>query len=343
MTTVGVDTGPDGPSSGLDRWRPAPARTLGVILAIVVGLGLALQGRVNGELSVQLADSLLAAVISFGGGLTLLVLGYLVSTRMRAGVRRVRTALRDRKLRVWQCLGGIGGAGFVAAQSITVGLIGVSLFTVGVVAGQTVAGLFVDKAGLGPGGRQAPSWQRVLGALLSLLGVLGAVSGSLGGAEGERLLLLALPLVAGVGVAVQQAINGHVGVAAGSPFTASLVNFAVGTVALVLGWGIALLVRGGPSGVPGNVLLYLGGLIGIFVIALAALIVKLTGVLVFGMATIAGQLIGSMLLDAFLPVAGEHLEAATVLGCAIALVAVLVAAVGGAARRRGRGLEQSDV
>lgn len=293
-----------------------------MVLAIVVGLALAGQSRVNGALASALDDSLLAAVISFGGGLVLLLAALAVSRRMRSGLGAVRVALRSGRLRRWQCLGGLGGAMFVLGQSLAVGVVGVALFTVGVVAGQTVSGLLVDRAGLGPGGTEPPSAPRVVGAVLAVVGAGWASAGAVGDVDGASVLLLALPLVAGAAMAVQQAINGHVGVVAASPFTASLVNFTVGTTALLLGWLIALLVRGGPTGFPANPLLYLGGLIGIFVIALAAYIVKLTGVLLFGLALISGQLLGSLLLDLVVPVADENLRPATVIGCAIALVAV---------------------
>lgn len=320
---VNADGGGEQPTRG--GWFSA--RAAGVVLAVVVGLGLAVQSRVNGALAARLGDSLLAAVISFGGGLVVLLVALATSRRMRSGLGGVRAALRSGRLRPWQCLGGLGGAMFVLGQSLTVGVLGVALFTVGVVAGQTVSGLFVDRAGLGPSGREAPTLPRVLGALLAVVGAGWASVGAIGDVVGASLLLLVLPLVAGAAMAVQQAVNGHVGMVAASPFTASLVNFSVGAAALLLGWLVALVVRGGPIGAPDNPLLYLGGFIGIFVIALAAYIVKLTGVLLFGLAMISGQLLGSMLLDVVIPVAGEHLTVPTVIGCVIALVAVAVTSI----------------
>src|SRR5699024_5968510 len=260
----------------------------GVVLAVFVGLLLALQSRINGALAVALGDSLLSAVISFGGGLVVLLGSLVFSGRMRSGVAGVRTALRSGRLRPWQCLGGLGGALCVGGQSLAVGVLGVALFTVGVVAGQTLSGLFVDRAGLGPGGAQAPSVPRVLGALLAIAGAGWASVGAVGDVGGAQLVLLVLPLLAGAAMAVQQAVNGHVGVVANSPFTASLVNFTAGTAALVIGWGVGLLVRGGPTGAPDNPVLYLGGLIGVVVIALSAYIVKLTGVLLFGLSMVSG-------------------------------------------------------
>lgn len=304
--------------------RRAGARAGGVVLAIACGVALAVQSRVNGALSAGLGDSVLAAVISFGGGLVVLLLSLAASRSMRRGLAGVRSALRSGQLRPWQCLGGLGGSMLVLGQAVAVSVVGVALFTVGVVAGQTVSGLFVDRAGLGPSGTQAPNVPRIVGGVLAVAGAVWASAGAFGGTGGVDVALLVLPVVAGACIAVQQAVNGHVGMVADSPFTASLVNFTVGTVALLLGWIVALLVRGGPSGFPDNPLLYLGGLIGIVVIALGAYIVKLTGVLLFGLSMISGQLLGSVFLDAFVPVSGEHLDTATVIGCGIALAAVAV-------------------
>jgi transporter family-2 protein len=147
-----------------------------VAVATASGLTMAVQSRINGQLGIELQDSLLAAVISFGGGLLVLFVLLSLVRPMRTGVRRVASELRSGSLRPWQCLGGVGGAMFVAGQSVTVGVLGVSLFTVGVVAGQTVSGLFVDRAGLGPGGPQRLSVPRVLGAALTLVAVAWSVS-----------------------------------------------------------------------------------------------------------------------------------------------------------------------
>lgn len=325
MTATVSDS--EGHPQAPDHRRAVAARAIGIALAVLTGLGFALQSRVNGALAAELGDSLLSSVISFGGGLVLLLGSLAVVPRMRRGVMRVRDALRSGWLRPWQCLGGFAGALFVVGQSLAVDVVGVALFTVGVVAGQTLSGLFVDRAGLGPGGVQAPSVPRVLGALLAIVGAGWASLGAIGDVGGPQLLLLVLPLLAGAAMAVQQAVNGHVGVVAGSPFTAALVNFTAGMTVLVLGWLVGLLVRGGPTGAPSNPLLYLGGLIGVVVIALSAYIVKLTGVLLFGLSMISGQLLGSMLLDVALPLGGGALTVSTVIGCCIALVAVGITAI----------------
>jgi transporter family-2 protein len=322
MATAGTEQSIQGATHELRKVN----KPLGVALAVLSGLAMAVQSKVNGELGTELHDSMLAAVVSFGGGLVILLVVSMFSPKMRKGMRNLREGLQRGELRPWHLLGGVAGATYVASQSITVPVIGVALFTVGVVAGQTVSGLFVDRAGLGPAGPHPLTPLRVFGSLLTLVAVGGSLAGGFGGG-GARYWLLALPLVAGVLMAIQQAVNGRVGATSGSAMTATLVNFIAGTVVLIAGWLVSLALRGGPATFPHNPLLYLGGLIGIVFIALAAFVVKWIGVLLLGLAAIAGQLVGAVLLDVFAPTHGDHLATSTLIGTGIALVAVAIAAI----------------
>ncbi|MFI6821809.1 DMT family transporter [Micromonospora sp. NPDC050187] len=310
----------------------AALRITGVALAGLSGLAVALQSRINGELGVRLGDGIAAAVVSFGLGLlVLLVLVPAVPTGRR-GLRRLRTALTAGTLRPWQCLGGVCGALLVATQGLTIGTLGVAVFTVAVVAGQTGSSLAVDRAGLGPTGRQPVTANRLAGAALTVVAVLIAVGDRLG--DPGTLALALLPLLGGLAIAWQQAVNGQVRAASGSALTATLVNFVVGTLALLVALAVDLLVRGLPTGgFPSEPWFYLGGPIGILFIALAAAIVRFTGVLLLGLATIAGQIVGAVLLDVVLPTEASHPGPTTLLGAALTLVAVLIAALGPPVRR----------
>ncbi|MER7888281.1 DMT family transporter [Micromonospora sp. NPDC094482] len=305
---------------------PATQRIVGVGLATVSGLAVAGQSRINGELGVRLADGFAAAVVSFGVGLLVLLALVPATPTGRRGLVAVRRALAAGALRPWQCLGGVCGAFLVATQGLTIGTLGVAVFTVAVVAGQSGSSLAVDRAGIGPTGRQAVTAQRLTGAALTVVAVLLAVSDRLG--DPGALVLAVLPLLAGIGIAWQQAVNGRVRAAADSALTATLINFAVGTTALLVAFAIDIAVRGWPAGsLPTEPWLYLGGPIGIVFIALAAAIVRFTGVLLLGLATIAGQIVGAVLLDLALPTEASHPSLTTLLGAALTLVAVLVAAL----------------
>ncbi|GAP30196.1 hypothetical protein NSK11_contig00074-0031 [Nocardia seriolae] len=295
-----------------------------------IGAAVAVQSRINGELGHRLGDGIAAATISFGSGLLILAVVFALSGQLRAGVGRVRVALGSGELRWWQLLGGLSGAYFVACQGLTVATIGVTAFTVATVAGQLVSSLVVDRLGWGPSGRTPVTAWRIGAAVLGLVAVVLAVTGRnglgvrTGGHGGVSVLLVALPLVAGLLVAWQQAVNGRVGVV-GGPFSATLANFATGTAALVAIEAGVLLRRGGFGQLPGEPWLYLGGLIGIVFVALAVLAVRWIGVLLLGLSSVAGQLLASLVLDVVAP-SGAGLSVSAVVGCALTFVAVAVAA-----------------
>ncbi|MEV4757653.1 DMT family transporter [Micromonospora sp. NPDC049559] len=292
---------------------------------MVAGGAVAVQSHINGELGVRLGDGIAAAVVSFGLGLVILAALVPATPAGRRGLAALRTALRERSLRPWQCLGGACGALLVASQGLTVGALGVAIFTVAVVAGQSASSLAVDRAGVGPTGRQPVTPTRLAGAALTVVAVLLAVAARMG--SPATLALAALPALAGIGVAWQQAVNGQVRAASGSALTAALVNFAAGTAVLLLAYGVETAVHGWPAGsLPATPWLYLGGPVGIVFIAVAAAVVRFTGVLLLGLATIAGQVLGAVAIDLLVPPEAGRPGAFTLTGALLTLVAVGVAA-----------------
>ncbi|MFC3453366.1 hypothetical protein [Amycolatopsis speibonae] len=65
-------------------------------------------------------------------------------------------------------------------------------------------------------------------------------------------------------------------------------------------------------------------MIGVGVIAVATIVVRRIGVLVFGLASMAGQLLGAVLLDTLTP--GPRPSFATFVGVAITFLALVLAA-----------------
>lgn len=305
----------------------ARLRAAGAALAAIGGMALAVQGRINGQLGLALHDGIFAALISFSVGSVLLLAVSPILPAARAGVGRLRQALRDQELRPWQMLGGTCGAFLVATQGFTVPVLGVAVFTVAVVAGQVVSSLPVDRAGLGPGGAQPITLPRALGASLAVVAVIVSVSdhGALTGSGG--LWLAVLPAVAGIGLAWQSAVNGQVREAARNIVVPTVLNFLVGTCALLVAAVVDVLVRGWPAALPGQWWLYVGGALGIVAILTAVTAVRMTGVLLLGMSSVAGQLTGAVLLDLFVPSGGNELTVAGVVGAALTMVAVGIAAI----------------
>lgn len=299
-----------------------------LFLAVFSGTLISLQARITGELAARLGgDGFTAAVISFGSGLVVLALGLLVLRKPRRGIGLVLADVRSGRLKWWQVLGGFGGAAFLLAQGLTVGALGVALFTVAIVAGQVAGGLLFDRIGLGPAGPQRPTRRRVVGAVLVLAAVALSTADKLGG--GFPYLMLLLPLVAGVCVSWQQAVNGHVRNASGSAYTGTLFNFVAGTGALSVIFLVHAVATGLPARLPTEPYLYLGGLVGISFITIAVATVQKLGVLVLGLCTISGQLAGSLALDLLLPRGDTQVTAATVAGVVLALAAIALAALSG--------------
>ncbi len=316
----------------------APA-VLPLVAAGVCGAVLPVQSRVNGVLSQQVG-SLPAATISFGSGLVVLTL-LLASPALRRSVAAVWTALRTRRLRWWQVLGGVGGALLVASQTYAVPLVGVTAFLVAVIGGQSVSALLVDRAGLGPGPVQRLRPGRVLAAGLAVLGVAVAATarggGDTGVATGVALVLPVLVVVAAGGLtSVQQALNGVVTTVSRAPVATAWVNFLTGTVTLVV---IGAVVSGTgelplrPVGPDLPWWAWTGGTMGIVFIALAAYAVTHLPVLVFALVTVTTQLAVGVGLDSLDPASRALLGPQVLVGVLLALVASVWAAL---ARRHPR-------
>ena len=268
--------------------------------AIAIGAMTAVQARINGVLGVRIDNGIVAGLISFSVGLVILIAAVLAMPAGRAGLRRLVSGIRTRTIPFWMLLGGTCGALTVTTQGVVAGVLGVSLFTVGVVAGQTLHGLLLDRIGVGPSGVVAVTPGRVAGGALALA----AVGISLGGdvLASAPLWLLLLPFAAGAGIAWQTAANGRLARRVDSPLTATLMSFVAGTVVLLVAAGITVIIRGMPATPPAEPWLYLGGVLGFAYILLGAWLVPHTGVLLLGLGSVLGQLVSSVVIDLVWPV-----------------------------------------
>lgn len=305
----------------------------GLPLAVGSGLAIPVQGRINGALGARLGDGIAAAAVSFSTGLLVMIVISLVLPRGRAGLAGILPAVRKRAFpRIYVVAGAIGAL-FVFAQSFTVGILGVALFTVATVTGQTVSGLLVDRLGIGPAGKKSVTGIRIIGCVLTIAAVAWAVSPRFSGAEAggtdggpsSLLLPILLPVAAGFLMSFQQAMNGTATVHYGTPIAATLVNFVAGCIVLWTALAVKLAVAGPANPLPSEWWYYLGGPMGCVFIGLGALLVRSLGVLVTGLGMIAGQLLSSLALDLALPAPGTVVAPATVLGTLLTLAAIILA------------------
>ncbi|PTA43881.1 DMT family transporter [Micromonospora sp. RP3T] len=301
--------------------RPLP---LPAALAVVVlgGVASAAQGVVNAELGERTGDPVLGAVVNNLGGCLVVLVGLAVVPSMRAGL----AALRRAGLPWWSFLGGVGGAVIVLTAPVVVPVLGVAVFTIAQVAGGSLGGLAVDRAGLAATGRLPLAAPRVAGALLGI----GAVAlAQLGRPVGDLAVgLVLLSVVGGLAVALQSALNGRIAAGIG-PAAGLAINFVVSTT--VIG-AVAVLVGAFADQPrwPTQWWLYVGGLFGVGIVLALLVGVRAAGVLRTGLALVAGQLGGALLLDLALP-DGPGVRLPVLAGAVLTLLAMLVAGV----RRRG--------
>jgi transporter family-2 protein len=298
-------------------------------LAVLAGACMSLQVFVNGRLGHHLGSPELAGLVNNVGGLLLLVVVATGGGALRRGAARIRTG--EHRLRWWHLVAGVNGALFIVTTSAAAPKVGVALLTVALVCGQTLGSVLVDQAGLSPAGRRPVTAPRLLAVALAIVAVgIGAL-----GTHGElHLALLAIALVAGAGVAVQQAAMGQVARISGEPFVAGVVNFTVGSAVVTF---IVLVFTGlhAPGGWDAPPLEWFGGLLGASVAIVIARVVRSLGVLRLMLCIVAGQTTGGVVLDLIAPAPGKAVTAATLLGVLLTLVAVAVS--GGLGRRRGAG------
>lgn len=292
------------------------------ILAAVVGALTSIQSRLNGQLSIDIHNGIAAALIAFATGGAFVVAVCIFNPPDRQGLIDIWRALKNKKLKPWETIGGMGGGFFVAIQSSVVPTIGVAIFTICTVGGQTLSSMFVDFVGLSPSGRHRITWVRSIAAIATLLSVTVAVFPQLRSST-FKLTPIILAIAVGIVVSFQQALNGRTNVISRRPIATTLVNFAMGALVLIVAL-IINLSRGGSIGtLPHGPLVYLGGPIGVIFIAVSAYSVKHLGILNFILYSVSGQLVGALLLDWLAPAAHTKISAYLISGTAMTLIAVV--------------------
>jgi len=297
-------------------------------LAALSGVMIAFQARANGELSYRLDNAPQAALVSFSSGLFFITIYAILSPKIKEGIKRLRSAVSSGEIPKIRLLAGSLGGAFVALQTSVVPLIGVALYSVASIAGQSAVSLLVDRIGLTGGGVKLISTRRISAAFITVLAVLVSVIDKLE-ADKFQLFALLLALIAGALVGVQRALNGQINEHSQNSYTTSLLNFITGTSFLSL-FMIILIVLGRVELQPlpvGPWWIYTGGVIGVIYIAATSLIVQHLGVLTFTLFSVGGQLIASLLLDIYSPTQGVSVSWYLVSGIAMTYIGVLVGGV----------------
>lgn len=294
------------------------------LLAALSGIFVAVQSRANGELAFRLQNSLEAACISFGSGLVVLLAITYFHEGIKSGLRKTRNAVNAGSIPRWRLFGGALGGTVIAIQTHVVPLIGVAIYSVSVISGQTAISLLVDRLGLTGGGKRHISARRVTAAVLTVLAVVISVWDRLD-AKSLSIAAVVLGIISGGIIGLQRALNGQVNEHSGQSFATTLLNFITGTALLLLLFLGGLMTH--HSHLSPMTLnpwwMYLGGVTGVVYIAFASTVVQHLGVLTFTLFSVGGQLFGSLLFDIFLPSKGVHVGAYLVTGIFMTYIGVM--------------------
>ena len=305
------------------------------ILATISGIMIALQARANGELSHRLNNGVQAALISFGSGLLIIALAALFSPAIKEGARNLRSAVHRNELPRWTLFAGALGGTFVGIQTHVVPVIGVAIYSVASIAGQTAASLLVDRLGITGGGKKQITLRRLAAALFTVFAVFISVFDRI---EAADLAIFAVILagLAGAVVGVQRALNGRINEYSHQSYTTSLLNFIMGTTFLTILLTL-LLIFGDTKVSPlpaGPWWIYTGGVIGVIYIAFTSKIVQHLGVLTFTLFSVGGNLLGSLIIDLVSPTDGVRVSWYLVIGIAMTYCGVIVGGVNNSQSRK---------
>ena len=310
---------------------PAPTQPIhppmwAFVVVILTGVALSVSSRVGGAFAVAVKNPFEAALVNFVVGWVMLVIIIAFMPAARKQLGAIPGYIKERTLPWWALLGGFAGAFYVAMQCTAVPMIGVAIFTVAVVAGQTSSSLLIDRFGIGPAGRQVISGARVVGAVLTVVAVAIAVSNRFSTASISIAAVLAA-IGGGIALSGQQAFNGRLGARTRQPIAAALVSFTFGLTGLAilvvildvtghLTWGA---LPTGPWWI------YLSGAMGVIYIAVSSWVVPKVGVLIFGLLTVVGQLGGALLFDIVAPLPGSQVSVQLIFGLVLTVIAVAIA------------------
>ena len=296
---------------------------------------IALQARANGELSLRIGNPIEAALVSFGSGLIVISVISAFNPAIKSGIRNLRSAVKRKEIPIWTLFAGMLGGSFVAVQTQIVPIIGVAIYSVASIAGQTAASLLVDRIGMTGGGKKKITGRRVAAAGVTVIAVLISVLDRI---EANNLSLMAVVfgLFAGSIVGVQRAMNGQINESTKQSFTTSLLNFIMGTTFLVIFLAVGMLInRAEMVSLPaGPWWMYTGGTIGVIYIAFTSTIVQHLGVLTFTLISVGGQLVGSLLIDFYSPTEGVQVSAYLVTGIVMTYLGVVVGGAGNLPKRK---------
>lgn len=287
------------------------------LLSVLVGSIIAVMVAINGRLSAQCGVLAATVIIHLVGTVFAFVL---------LKLRKAKIGL-NRAIPWWLLSGGAIGVITTVCNNAAFGKISMTSLIALALLGQMLASLTLDCFGWMGMLRRRFAVSQLAGLLLAMVGV-GVMLADM---EGAEIVAVLLALCVGVSIVLSRTVNadlsGHIGALQGS-----FVNHAVGlpiTAAMLLLFG-----RGEPlfAGMQSTqeVIVYLGGTLGVVVVLLYNLTVPKISALYLTLLSFAGQVLTGVLLDVL---AGQAYCAETFGGGLLVSAGVLINLLLGAKRK----------
>lgn len=277
---------------------------LTMLIGLIIGIGLPMQTSINSRLKVSVGSPFVASLISFSlGTLFLALITLLIDKSLLFPFNLFG------KEPFWLWIGGLLGVIYLTSNILLFPKLGSVQTVIMPILGQIIMGLIIDNFGLFGSLVQSLNWSRIVGAILVVIGVIGAVSINqiivyrhkkfLPEKANNLWFYRLIGIVMGMFSATQTAINGHLGIVLNSSVKAAFVSFFVGTISLII---IVTIIHPNLSFQKNKDTpwwIWLGGFIGaLFVLGNVYLVPKIgTGLAV--VIVLVGLIVGSLLIDQF--------------------------------------------
>ncbi|GBG24873.1 Hypothetical Protein FCC1311_010912 [Hondaea fermentalgiana] len=281
----------------------ATSKLLGMVAALGSGAGLAIQSAMNGALAVPLGSGLMASPVSFLVGVATLLL----VAPFKLGQKPRDKGPNPKPLYWWHwCTGGSIGVCYICAGTFLGPKLGYGLFFCSVVAGQIITSLVLDHIAFLDLRRQPVTVWRVGSTVVVLVGAVLAIVDKVDVALGVGKLVgfVLLSFASGCLMAIQAPINSSLTIRFGTlPHRTALISFSVGTLYILVIWGISVGVKGrGLADVhvsESEPFMWFGGVLGVLYVVASVSLAPILGVGLFVVFVVFGQLFMSLFIDVF--------------------------------------------
>lgn len=296
-----------------------------VIATMLAGTLSPMQSAVNGEAGKFMNDGHASAVISGSGAFILMAIMVLSRKETRQQFLAIPKVMRSHTIPVWNWFAGLVGAMVIFSEGVAVSTLGVAIFQTSLIAASVLSCLLCDRFGIGVEEKKFFTAKRIVGAIIAITAAMVVVSPQW--EQPHYIILAILPILAGLGAGWQPAGNSTVAKATGSMTTAIAWNIVVGYSVLLIPFIFRLIIGDIHLNLPDHWWMYLGGPLGCSSIACMAFLVRGIGLLLLGIASTAGQLIGSVIIDLAFPSLGHEVYTSTFIGIALTLAGTIIVAL----------------